>query len=78
MTAGAADLRMLSVKFISSLIMIEIFYFPYAGCMAPGTIRGSLVLKLLLMYICMAICAVLGKSGKLLSNLTGIVLPEMT
>ena len=41
MTAGAVDFRVLSVQFISRLIVVKIFYFPDTGCMAARTIRGA-------------------------------------
>jgi hypothetical protein len=78
MTTSTVDFRVLSVQFKCRLIVVKIFYFPDAGCMAARTIRGPLVLKLLLMHICMAIRAVLGKTRKLLVYHAGIVLPEMT
>jgi hypothetical protein len=67
----------LSIQFICGLIVVKIIYFPDTGCMAARTIRGPLILKLLLMDIGMAIRTILGKTGKLLGYLTGIILPEM-
>jgi hypothetical protein len=46
--------------------------------MAAGTICGTLIFKLPLMDIMMAIFTMLRKTGKLLGYLTGIILPEMT
>jgi hypothetical protein len=67
MASGTVNFRMLPIQLKCCPVVVKILYFPETGKVAAHTIRSAFLLKLPLMDIGMTLCAVPGKTGKLLS-----------